>query len=200
MNSDDFRFAVYMIPLYQIARPVTEVHQMLHKQFGFVAASRFQVHVTIKGFFKKVDGPLTELNDRLDAVFTKQQPFPVHFSGLRIDDVGIGLNISRIGDTLNPEMLALREQVVTAVRPFIAPDCDFVEADLGEPYKAHITLALRDIPLNMYDDVLAYLQDAPLPNNPFIAQTYHFLQFSSQDWNGKWWETLQWKLLNSWRI
>ena len=200
MNSDDFRFAVYMIPLYEIARPVTEVHQMLHKQFGFVAASRFQVHVTIKGFFKKVDGPLTELNDRLDAVFTKQRPFPVHFSGFRIDDVGIGLDISQIGDTANPEMLALREQVVTAVRPFIAPDCDFVEADLGEPYKAHITLALRDIPLNMYDDVLAYLQDAPLPNNPFIAQTYHFLQFSSQDWNGKWWETLQWQLLNSWRV
>ncbi|MCP4358470.1 MAG: 2'-5' RNA ligase family protein [Chloroflexi bacterium] len=200
MSNADFRFAVYLIPPYRVAQPMTEVHQMLHKQFGLVAAGRFQVHATIKGFFKKADGPMNELEDRLETLFTKQRPFPVHFNGYHIDEVGIGLNISLIGDRPNPEMTALREQTVSAIRPFIAPDCDFATKDLGNPFAAHITLAFRDIPLNLYDDVLAYLQEAPLPTVPFSAQTYHFLQFSSQDWNGAWWETLQWQLLKSWHI
>ena len=200
MNNADYRFAVYLIPPYQVARPVTEVHHMLQKQFGFVAGGRFQVHATIKGFFKKTDGSLAELTERLDRIFAKQRPFSVHFNGFRIDDVGIGLDISQIGSVPNGEMATLREQVVAATRPFIAPDCDFVESDLGEPFQAHITLAFRDIPLPLYDDVLTYLEEAPIPNKPFTAHTYHLLQFSSQNWNENWWETLQWQLLKSWTI
>jgi len=124
------RFAVYLIPPYNIARSVTGIHQMLRKQFGFIAADRFQVHATIKGFFKKTPGPLGPLVECLDAVFAAQRPFTVEFSGFRRDSGGIGLNVSRIGEELNPEMMALRERVVDAVRPFIAPDCDFVEEDL----------------------------------------------------------------------
>jgi hypothetical protein len=58
----------------------------------------------------------------------------------------LGLDISRLGEELNPEMMALRERVVDAVCLFIVPDCDFVEKDLGNPFWAHITLAFRDIP------------------------------------------------------
>lgn len=200
MNNADYRYAVYLIPPYRVARPVTEVHEMLQKQFGLAAGGRFQVHATLKGFFKKTDGSLAELTERLDSIFAKQRPFPVHFNGYRIDDVGIGLDISQIGSAPNGAMATLREQVVTATRPFIAPDCDFVESDLGAPFQAHITLAFRDIPLPLYDDVLSYLEEAPIPNEPFTAHTYHFLQFSSQNWNGNWWETLQWQLLKSWTI
>ncbi len=85
MSNADYRFAVYLIPPYQIAQPIAEVHQMLHKQFGFVAAGRFQVHATLKGFFKKGDGSLCELTERLDAIFAEKRPFPVHFNGFRSD-------------------------------------------------------------------------------------------------------------------
>ena len=200
MSNADYRFAIYLIPPYQIAQPIAEIHQMLHKQFGFVAASRFQVHATLKGFFKKTDDPLSTLTDRLDVIFARQRPFPVHFNGFHIDDGGIGLNISQIGNKPNLEMMTLREQIVDAVRPFITPDCNFVKKDLGEPFKAHLTLAFRDIPLHLYDEVLAYLQEAPIPNESFNAQTFHFLQFCSQDWNKNWSETLQWQLLKSWTI
>lgn len=194
------RFAVYLIPPYEVARAVTEVHRMLRKQFGFIAADQFQVHATIKGFFKKTPGPLEPLVERLDGVFAARRPFTVEFSGFRRDSVGIGLNVSRLGGELNPEMMALREQVVDAVRPFIAPDCDFVREDLGYPFRAHITLAFRDIPPSMQDDVLAYLRGAPLPGEPFTADTFHFLEFFSQNWQGDWEQTLTWRLLKSWRI
>ena len=194
------RFAVYLIPPYKVARDVAEIHRMLRKQFRFIAADQFQVHATIKGFFKKTQGLLEPLVERLDAVFATQRPFTVHLNGFRIDSIGIGLDISRLGEELNPEMMALRERVVDAVRPFTAPDCDFVEEDLGKPFEAHITLALRDVPLTMYDDVLDYLQEAPLPTEPFVADTFHFLEFFSQDWEGDWWRVLSWRLLKAWRV
>ncbi|MBC8264836.1 MAG: hypothetical protein H8E47_12005 [Anaerolineales bacterium] len=39
------RFAVYLIPPYKVARAVAEIHQMLRKQFGFIAADQFQVPI-----------------------------------------------------------------------------------------------------------------------------------------------------------
>lgn len=200
MDYLDSRFAIYLIPPYSVSCPVAEVHQMLRKQFGFVAADQFQVHATLKGFFKKIEGPVDPVTAHLDAIFSNLAPFPVHFNGFRIDDVGIGLNVVQIGDVPNPAMMALRTQIVDVIRPFIAPDCDFVKEDLDSPFAAHITLAFRDIPLSLYDDVLAYLENAPLPTQPFTAKTFHFLQFFSNDWAGAWWETLTWRLLKSWHI
>jgi len=194
------RFAVYLIPPYGVGRMVMEIHQMLRKQFGLAAADRFQVHATVKGFFKKVDGPVDLLVDRLDAVFLEQRPIDIHFSGYRNDEIGIGLNVSLMDGNPNKELYAFRERVVEAVRPFIAPDCDFVAADLGNPYEAHITLAFRDVPLSLYDDVLAYLADAPLPSTSFVAKDFHFLEFCSEEWSGCWWQSLRWQLIKSWHL
>ena len=174
------RFALYLIPPYGVSQLVMEIHQMLRKQFGLAAADRFQVHATVKGFFKKVEGPVEPLVDQLGAIFAEQRPFPIHFSGYRNDEIGIGLNVPLVDGKPNEELYAFRERVVSAVRPFIAQDCDFVASDLGNPYEAHVTLALRDIPLNLYDDVLAYLADAPLPSAPYVARDFHFLQFFSK--------------------
>lgn len=200
MNESDLRFAVYLIPPYPVARSVAEVHRMLHKQFGFTAAERFQAHVTLKGFFKKIPGSDEALVARLDRLFARQRAFPVHFNGYHIDDVGIGLNVNDLDGQPNQALAALRAEIVDVVRPWIAPDCDFAAADLGNPFRGHMTLAFRDIPLALQGHVLHYLADAPLPTEPFTARTFHYLAFHSQDWAGPWWETLTWRLLRSWVV
>ncbi len=200
MNDIDLRYAVYLIPPYPVAQHVVEIHHMLRKQFGFVAADRFQAHVTLKGFFKKLPGPPETLAAKLDEVFIDRKPFPIHISGYRIDDIGIGLNVSLIDGAPNASLMTVREDIVNVVRPTIAPDCDFVAADLGNPFEGHLTLAFRDIPVEMQADVLAYLVDAPIPGAPFMARTFHYLAFHSQDWAGSWWETLTWRLLKSWHL
>jgi 2'-5' RNA ligase len=135
------RLAFYLIPPYHIAQTVAGIHRMLYKQFGLVAADRFPIHATIKGFFKPTDGPLAPLVERLDAALATQQPFP-----------------------------------------------------------AHITLAFRDFRTAIQAHVLDYLQDVPLPNEPFLAQNFHLLEFSSNDWLGSWEQTLTWRLLKSWQV
>lgn len=199
-TNNSSRFALYLIPPYAVSRLVMEIHQMLRKQFDLAAAGRFQVHATVKGFFKKIEGPVEPLVGQLDAVFAEQRPFPIHFTGYRNDEIGIGLDVSLVDGKPNEALYAFREQVVEIIRPAIAPDCDFVASDLGNPYEAHITLAFRDIPLSLYDDVLAYLADAPLPAKPFVARDFHFLEFFSDEWNARWWQTLSWRLIKSWHL
>jgi hypothetical protein len=196
----DSLYAVYLIPPYSISCQVASIHHVLRKQFGLVAADRFQVHATIKGFFRKLPGPLGPLIQGLDEVFSRQKPLRIHFAGLRIDPVGFGLDISTRGGQPNEELLTLREQVVDVIEPFIAPDCDFSSRELSAPFRAHITLAFRDIPPHLYDDVLAYVGLMPLPCQPFVADTFHCLQFFSEDWHGAWEETLSWRLLKSWTV
>lgn len=200
-NPHDSRFAVYLIPPYRVARDIAEIHYMLRKQFGFAAADRLQVHATIKGFFKKNEKPVNDLITGLDQVFQSQRPFWVDYNQkFRRDEIGMGLDISYRGSQLNQDLMVFREKVIDVVRPFIADDCDFVKEDLGNPFRGHITLAFRDIPPEIYDDVLAYLAEAPLPKEPFVAQTFHLLEYFCNDWNGPWWETLSSRLVKSWRL
>ena len=200
---NDSRFGVYLIPPYPVSRDISESHTLLHKQFGLAAGSRFQVHCTIKGFFKKTAVPQNEIIARLDPVFKSSKPVSIYFSGFRINDIGIGLDISKMppakekissGQKMNSELLELRQNLVSAIKPFIAPDCDFSEADLEIPFHAHITLAMADIPQQLLTPVIEWLDDAPIPMGSFIAKDFHFLEFFSQDWSGPWWQTLTWIL------
>lgn len=199
-DRSSIRLAFYLIPPYSVAQTVTGIHQMLHKQFGLVAADRFPVHATIKGFFKPADVPLLPLVERLDAALALQQPFPVHFCGLRLDPLGVSLDISCLGEAPNPEFLALHQRVADAVLPFVAPDCDFTSQEQAWPFAAHITLAFRDFQPAIQSHVLDYLQDVPLPSQPFLAQNFHLLEFSSLAWEGSWEQTLTWRLLRSWQV
>jgi 2'-5' RNA ligase len=193
------RYAFYLIPPYPIARDIAEIHTMLEKQYGFYAAGRFQAHCTIKGFFKKNDKPVESLIRHLDDFMKGQTPFVVEFSGYRTKKTSIVLKLDTIDGMPNQELNQFREKIVEITRPYIAPDCDFVDSDLGVPFKAHFTLAFRDIPVDLFDQVIAWLEGAPVPIGKFEANTFHFLEFFSEDWKGPWWESLTWKLHKSWR-
>jgi 2'-5' RNA ligase len=199
-DPDNLRYAVYLIPPYPIAQPVAEIHSMLRKQYGLIAADQFQVHATIIGFFKKADGPLEALTERLDQVFAAQHTIQIAINGLREDPVGIGLDISRLDGQFNPDLLALRQRAAEAVRPWVAPDPTRSAEKLDRPFHAHITLAFRDIPPALREDVRECIHRAPVPSEPFVADTFHFLAFSSEDWTGRWEQTLRWRVLKSWQL
>jgi 2'-5' RNA ligase len=200
LNNQISRFAVYLVPPYPIARDIAEIHRMLRKQFGFSAAGRFQVHCTIKGFFKKNERPLETLIEELDIFFGRQIPFEVEISGLRNSEFNIVLELDNLRGSFNQKLLLFRENVVEITRPYIASDCDFIEHDLGKPYRGHITLAFRDNPKDLRGQVISWIQEASMPMGAFTANTFQLLEFFSDQWDGPWWETLSWKLHRSWRL
>ncbi len=196
----DSRFAVYMIPPYQLSKGVSEIHYLLRKQFGFAAADLFPVHCTIKGFFKMNDRPASQLQDELDGFFQTQPSIPVSVEDYRVDPIGFGLSLLTRDGKPNTPFLEFREKVVDLTRPYIADDCDFKGHDLGREFHPHITFSFRDIPNELYDDVFTWMEDGPDLKVPFLAETFHFLEVFSKDWSGSWWETLSWRLLKSWRL
>ena len=196
----DSRFAVYLIPPYHIARDIAQAHTMLRKQFGFAAADRFPVHCTIKGFFKKNDLSISALQSDLDSFFTGQPPIPVSVEDFRVNPIGFGLSLMNLDGKPNQNFLDFREKVIELTEPYIADDCDFKDHDLGRPFHPHITFSFRDIPNDLYDNVFKWMEDGPDFTGPFIAKTYHLLEFFSDDWPGKWWESISWRLLYTWRL
>jgi 2'-5' RNA ligase len=194
------RFAVYLIPPYHLSRLVAEAHTLLRKQFGFSAADRFPVHCTIKGFFKKNDLNISQLTLDLDNFFISQRALPVAVEDLRVDQIGFGLSLMTMNGQTNQTLLDFRESLVGVIEPYIADDCDFREHDLGRPFHPHITFAFRDIPIELYDIVKKWLEDGPSFTGTFRADTFHLLEFFSDDWNGNWWESLTWRLHQSWRL
>ena len=196
----DSRFAVYLIPPYPLTRNVAEIHYLLRKQFGFTAADRFSVHCTVKGFFKKNDRAAEDLGAELDTFFQNQKPLMVSAEDYLITPIGFGLSLLNLNSQPNVPFLDFRERVVDITRPYISDDCDFKDRDLGREFHPHITFAFRDIPNELYDIVLAWIENGPDLKGKFLAETYHYLEFFSEDWSGRWWETLTWRLLNSWHL
>jgi 2'-5' RNA ligase len=192
------RFAFYLIPPYSISKDIAEIHAMLNKQYGFKAAGRFQVHCTIKGFFKKSEGSLEHLIRDLDILLFEESPFQVEINGIISTHNALMLDLSRLGDTYNQQLSTFRNRVIEVIHPYIAPDCNFTKEDLGQPFMGHITLAFRDSPDRLHGHVLSWLENARIPSGDFHAKTFHFLEFFSNDWEGSWWETLTWKLHKSW--
>jgi len=197
---NETRFAFYLVPPYPIARDLAEIHTLLEKQYGFKAGGRFQAHCTIKGFFKKNDKPAGALETELDVFLSGQKPFQVEFNHLRKKPTSIVLRIDQLNEAPNQALLRFREKVVEITRPYIAPDCDFVESDLAQPFEGHFTLAFRDILPDQHSRVVSWLEEAPIPTGKFLATDFHFLEFLSDDWRGNWWKTLTWNLIKSWRL
>ena len=196
----DSRFAVYLIPPYPLSKGISEAHYLLHKQFGFSAADRFPVHCTIKGFFKKNDQPTSQLQSELDHFFLNQPAIPVSAEDLRVDPIGFGLSLMTLDGKPNSSFLEFRERVVGITRPYIADDCDFKDHDLGRSFHPHITISFRGIPNELYGNVLAWMEAGPDLKGPCLADTFHFMEVFSKDWSGSWWDTLTWRLIQSWRL
>ena len=194
------RFAVYLIPPYQLSKGVAEVHYLLRKQFGFAAADHFPVHCTMKGLFKKNEKPASQLTEDLNQFFENKTALPVSGDEYIIYPIGFGLSLMNKDGIPNTPFLDFRENLVDITRPYIADDCDFIDHDLGRPFHPHITFSFRDIPNELYDDIFAWMEAGPDLKGPFLAETFHFMEIFSEDWEGSWWETLTWRLIKSWRL
>ena len=88
--------------------------------------------------------------------------------------------------------------------PLVDPECEFTrkEKELAyERYRAHLTLAMADLPGQLFDEVLLFVREAgPIGPSSFLAETVQLVAFRSEDWEGPWWETLRWRLLRSWPL
>jgi 2'-5' RNA ligase len=198
----DLRYAVYLRPSYEMSRAQAEVHDVLERQYGLRAAGNFMPHATIKGFFRS-EASEGSIAARLDAVLDGREAFEVFNRGIvpfGRDGKAIDINSTSEG-TPNVPLQDLHQAVMDAVMPLVDPACEFTrkERELAyERFRAHLTLAMADVPERLFDEVLAFVREAhPIGPTSFLADTVQLVAFHSEDWEGRWWETLRWRLLRS---
>ena len=201
----DIRYAVYLRPSYEMGRAQAEVHDVLERQYGLRAAGNFMPHATIKGFFRS-EASEGSIASCLDTALEGREAFDVFNRGIvTFGREGIAIDINSTSEgTPNVPLQDLHLGVMEAVMPLVEPACEFTrkERELAyERYRAHLTLAMADVPEHLFDEVLAFVREAePIGPSSFPAETVQLVAFQSEYWEGKWWEMLRWRLLRSWPL
>ena len=198
----DVRYGFYLRPSLEMCRAQAEIHDLLERQYGLVAAGKFMPHATIKGFFAS-RADVTEIVAAIDSAMGEHHPFPVQNRGLyAFGTSAIVLNIHQLpGAEENQPLLEFHQSSVAKILPFVHPNCSFTLGETSQPFLAHLTLAMADIPPQAFDEIHEFLKTSePIGPNHFLAEVFTLWSFRSEDWNGKWWETLKWKLIHSWKL
>jgi hypothetical protein len=101
-------------------------------------------------------------------------------------------------------LLDLHKAVMEAVMPVVDPRCEFTREEKQwsyERFRAHLTLAMKDIPEHLFDEVFGFVRQAePIGPPAFVAERVQLLAFHSNEWAGRWWERLGWQLVHSWKL
>lgn len=199
----DTRYGFYLRPSYAMCRAQAELHDLLERQYGLRAAGVFMPHATIKGFFRS-DADPAEMIARLEPVVAALEPFLIYNSGVvpyQTHAIMLDVHHTAAGRRNEP-LQALHEAAFAALSPLVHPACDFTPREWsGERFFAHLTLAMADIPAFAFDEILRFVQNAePIGPAVFPLEAVQFFAFTSEAWDGPWWETLRWRLLHSWQI
>jgi 2'-5' RNA ligase len=202
---DDVRFGVYLRPSYEMCQAQSIVHEILRRQYGLKAAGRFMPHVTIKGFFRSTATPQEIATAIENASRDRRAPLLYNsgISSFEQGDIFIDVSCAPAGEP-NQELADLYRATMEQVLPLVHSDCDFTPIELEwnkAGFVAHLTLAMADLPSRYRDEVLGFLREAePIGPPQFQAEVVQLFAFSSASWTGRWWESLEWELLNSWRL
>ncbi len=201
----DLRYGLYLRPSYEMSKAQTEVYNVLERQYGLRAAGNFMPHATLKGFFR-ADVDEEEMVSRLDTVLEGREAFEVFNGGVIAFNryaIVIDINDTREG-VPNAPLQDLHRDTMDALVPFTNPGCDFTRKEMEwayEQFRAHLTLAMTDVPDRFFEEVLGFVRQAePIGPTSFLAETLQLFVFRSEDWRGPWWKTLRWELLCSWQL
>jgi 2'-5' RNA ligase len=202
--ASDVRYGLYLRPSLAMSRAQASLHDLLARQYGLHAAGRFPPHATLKGFFRATVNT-AQLRARLTPMLAGRPAFTVFNRGVVVfGQDGIVLDVHRTpAGTPNAALQQLHEAALEALLPVVHEDCEFTWTDpgAGERFHAHLTLAFADIPAARFQEVLRFAREAePIGPASFLADTVHLLAFTSDRWDGPWWESLRWRLLDSWQL
>jgi hypothetical protein len=151
-------------------------------------------HVTLKGFFRTAARP-AELEARLRAALRGRPAVTLYNAGpVALGPGTVALDVDRDpGGGRNGALRALHLAAFDAMAPLVAPGCEFTAVEhAGEAFRAHLTLAMADLPPDRTDALVALTAREPLGPPVSPATEVSLYVFESDDWAGRWWETLTW--------
>lgn len=216
------RFCICLIPPPGIATQIEGVWGELNRQFGLSAARRFMVHATLKGFFR-LHGDIHALRTELNELLQNRPCFEIKMNsvgtfGRRVIKIGLkSWNLQTNHPTARLRTLhkdtynIIQQQPVdedqvrgVAGMGYIDPACEFTNGEyIGRKFSAHFTLAFKDIPAQQFDQVLAVTRNQfqnVQPRTFSQGTKVGLYRFTSTDWAGDWWQTLNYNMVADWAL
>lgn len=200
------QYGVYLIPPPHLLHPIGLAHHLLQTEFNCRTAGAFMAHCTLKGFFKLAEGAtLADFTPALDALFAQTPAFETELTGLWDLNRGEGKSSILLGMDRTAPFHDLHNAIWEVVSPYIAPDCLFSPVEpTGPNFPPHITLVQGDAPFEpgLHAQIVGlcqYIFDTSLKGS-FRACDLQLIEFYSEDWAGKYWETMRFQQLKGWRL
>ncbi|MEV5714732.1 2'-5' RNA ligase family protein [Amycolatopsis mediterranei] len=202
---DPFRYGVYLRPDPATCAAVTAVTTQLRAQYGIVSAGAFPPHATLVGSRHSTVDPKS-IVDAVSAGIAGIERFPVYNAGVVPHGVGLIHDVHHLADgkTPNPAFTDLAAAVDTAVAPLVTPAPSPAEHRFDRAsFHAHLSLASHDLyeRPDLRDEVIEYVRALPVSwPDEFTGDTVTLYRTRSDDWTGRWWRTLTWEHVHTWRL
>ncbi|WP_322620243.1 2'-5' RNA ligase family protein [Streptomyces acidicola] len=202
---DPYRYGVYLRPDPVTCTAVTAVTSQLRAQYGLVSAGAFPPHATLVGS-RHLPGPVEETIDAVTRAVADVPAFTVHNAGVRRQGVGLVYDVHHLADGITPNtaFVDLAARIDTAVAPLETP----APNPSGNPFdadtfQAHLSLLSHDMyeRPDLFAEVEEYVSGLPVPfSDSFPGDTVTLYRTRSDDWTGRWWQTLTWEHVYTWRL
>jgi hypothetical protein len=204
LSGDPYRYGVFLRPDPRTSLAVTTVSMQLRAQFGFISAGAFPPHATLVGS-QHLGRDEDTIADAVTKALAPLTSFPVVNSGIRRLGVAVVYDVHHLADaTPNTPLVELATAVDTAVAPLRRP------AEDPEPnqfdrhaFRAHLSLASHDLRVrpDLSEEVEEFVHGLGVETPPtFSADTVSLYRTRSDDWTGRYWLSLTWEHLRSWRL
>lgn len=204
-----FRYGIFMRPAPELGEVALRAMDIAHRQFGFRAAISYPPHTTLVGSIA-LAVPEQSLVDVLDKQLSSRAAVPMWNKGLGSqfgDSIGYNVNEDGAGGANLPlhELVVGLFQAVAPLRTHPVTDRGIGkrQRDDGRSFEGHLTVVGHDgvDNLELTWECLEYLQALRL-NGPATdpGNTISLYRFHSEDWAGRYWETMQWSVLKSWKL
>jgi 2'-5' RNA ligase len=199
-------YAVYLLPPTGLAASIDTLREELEQRYDCHASRSFMVHCTLKGFFR-IDPSKTE--DQLKQALT---PVISSFPAFQIEPNEVthlpDAVIIDLASLRNPRLQDLRNSIYHHIDPeFVHPDCPFTPDERKYGFAAHITLAMKDLAFADIVEAVEYARQRSSELRllrPFVARTIALYRFTTEaaEWDDsyRWWETLRYEALQTWRL
>ncbi|MFE4540890.1 2'-5' RNA ligase family protein [Streptomyces scopuliridis] len=202
---DPYRYGVYLRPDPVTCAAVTAVTAQLRAQYGLVSAGAFPPHATLVGS-RHLPGPVEETIAAVTRAVTDVPAFTVHNAGVRRLGVGLVYDVHHLADGVTPNtaFVDLAARIDTAVAPLetTAPNPAANPFD-ADTFHAHLSLLSHDMYVrpDLFAEVEEYITGLRVPfSDDFVGDTVTLYRTRSDDWAGRWWQTLTWEHVHTWRL
>ncbi len=199
------RYGVYLRPDPRTCWCVTQLTGQLRAQFGLVSAGSFPPHVTLVGSQRLTAGP-GEVAAAVDRALAGRTAFDVHNAGIRPMDAGFVYDVHHLADGRTPNHLLadLARAVDAGLAPLRAPVAHHHPVNYSPSgFRGHLSLASHDLieRPDLSEEIGEYVSALPIePPRSFTGEVVALYATFSDDWSGRWWRTLRFEHLRSWRL